>query len=79
MQRAVNDMEELVLLDKTPLGIEDLPGAKAIAISKGEIIFDRVTFSMAPIRRRFMTTSASPSSRGSASGCSVIRVLARRP
>lgn len=44
MQRAVNDMEELVLLDKTPLGIEDLPGAKAIAISKGEIIFDRVTF-----------------------------------
>jgi len=44
LQRAVNDMEELVLLDKTPLGIEDRPGAKAIAIGKGEIAFDRVTF-----------------------------------
>jgi len=44
LQRAVNDMEELVLLDKTPLGIEDRPGAKAIAIGKGEIVFDRVTF-----------------------------------
>jgi ATP-binding cassette, subfamily B, bacterial len=44
LQRAVNDMEELVLLDKTPLGIEDRPNAKAIAIGKGEIVFDRVTF-----------------------------------
>lgn len=44
LQRAVNDMEELVLLDKTPLGIEDKPNAKAIAIGKGEIAFDRVTF-----------------------------------
>ena len=44
LQRAVNDMEELVLLDKTPLGIEDKPNAKAIAIGKGEIVFDRVTF-----------------------------------
>ncbi len=44
LQRAVNDMEELVLLDKTPLGIEDRPGASAIAIGRGEIIFDRVTF-----------------------------------
>ncbi|QWW66426.1 ABC transporter ATP-binding protein [Rhizobium sp. WYJ-E13] len=44
LQRAVNDMEELVLLDKTPLGIEDKPGAKAIAIGEGEIVFDRVTF-----------------------------------
>ncbi|SCB38888.1 ABC transporter ATP-binding protein [Rhizobium hainanense] len=44
LQRAVNDMEELVLLDKTPLGIDDKPNAKAIAIGKGEIVFDRVTF-----------------------------------
>jgi ATP-binding cassette subfamily B protein len=44
LQRAVNDMEELVLLDKTPLGIDDKPGAKAIAIGKGEIAFDHVTF-----------------------------------
>ncbi|WP_349963317.1 ABC transporter ATP-binding protein [Rhizobium sp. ZPR3] len=44
LQRAVNDMEELVLLDKTPLGIEDKPNAKAITIGRGEIVFDRVTF-----------------------------------
>ncbi|WP_368518404.1 ABC transporter ATP-binding protein [Rhizobium sp.] len=44
LQRAVNDMEELVLLDKTPLGIEDKPNAKAIKIDRGEVLFDRVTF-----------------------------------
>ncbi|WP_349960115.1 ABC transporter ATP-binding protein [Rhizobium sp. ZPR3] len=44
LQRAVNDMEELVLLDKTPLGIEDGPNARVITIGKGEIVFDRVTF-----------------------------------
>ncbi len=44
LQRAVNDMEELVALDRTPLGIDDIKGAKAIAIGKGEIAFDHVTF-----------------------------------
>ncbi|MBY5482637.1 ABC transporter ATP-binding protein [Rhizobium leguminosarum] len=44
VQRAVNDMEELVLLDKMPLGIEDKPNAKPIKIGEGEIVFDRVTF-----------------------------------
>ncbi|MBX5136083.1 ABC transporter ATP-binding protein [Rhizobium lentis] len=44
LQRAVNDMEELVLLDRMPLGIEDKPHAKPIAIGAGEIVFDRVTF-----------------------------------
>ncbi len=44
LQRAVNDMEELVLLDKMPLGIEDRADAKAIRIEKGEIVFDHVTF-----------------------------------
>ncbi|WP_318764587.1 ABC transporter ATP-binding protein [Agrobacterium fabrum] len=44
LQRAVNDMEELVLLDKMPLGIEDKPGASPIRIGKGEIVFDHVTF-----------------------------------
>ncbi|TNM61653.1 ABC transporter ATP-binding protein [Aliirhizobium smilacinae] len=44
LQRAVNDMEELVLLDKMPLGIEDKPGAKDIRISEGAIVFDRVSF-----------------------------------
>ncbi len=44
LQRAVNDMEELVALDRTPLGIDDAKGAKPIAIGKGEIAFDHVTF-----------------------------------
>jgi ATP-binding cassette subfamily B protein len=44
LQRAVNDMEELVALERTPLGIDDAKGAKAIAIGKGEIAFDHVTF-----------------------------------
>jgi ATP-binding cassette subfamily B protein len=44
LQRSVNDMEELVSLAAQPLGIEDKPGAGHIAISKGEIRFDHVTF-----------------------------------
>ncbi|MBY3074949.1 ABC transporter ATP-binding protein [Rhizobium laguerreae] len=44
LQRAVNDMEELVLLDKMPLDIKDKPNAKPIKIGEGEIVFDRVTF-----------------------------------
>lgn len=44
LQRAVNDMEELVLLDRMPLGVEDKTGAKTIEIGDGEIVFDRVTF-----------------------------------
>ncbi|GAB7535876.1 ABC transporter ATP-binding protein [Burkholderia sp. 3C] len=48
LQRSVNDMEELVALDSQPLGIEDAPGARPIAIGKGEIRFDRVTFRYGP-------------------------------
>ncbi|UVD55163.1 ABC transporter ATP-binding protein/permease [Rhizobium sp. Pop5] len=44
LQRAVNDMEELVLLDKTPLGVDDRPNATPIKVESGEIVFDRVTF-----------------------------------
>lgn len=44
MQRSVNDMEELVELDALPLGIEDRPGAGPIAIERGEIRFEHVTF-----------------------------------
>jgi ATP-binding cassette, subfamily B, bacterial len=44
LQRSVNDMEELVALDKMPPGVADRPGAKAIAISDGGIRFDRITF-----------------------------------
>jgi ATP-binding cassette subfamily B protein len=44
LQRSVNDMEELVALEDEPLGIEDRPGARAIAIGQGEIRFEQVTF-----------------------------------
>ncbi len=44
LQRSVNDMEELVLLERQPLGVDDLPGAPAIRIGAGEIRFEDVTF-----------------------------------
>ncbi|KVE38418.1 ABC transporter ATP-binding protein [Burkholderia sp. TSV86] len=44
VQRSVNDMEELVSLEQPPLGIDDKPGAKPIAIGRGEIRFEHVTF-----------------------------------
>lgn len=44
LQRSVNDMEELVALEKQPLGIDDKPNAPAIAIERGEIRFEHVTF-----------------------------------
>jgi ATP-binding cassette subfamily B protein len=44
LQRSVNDMEELVALERQPLGIEDKPGAPPIVIDKGEIRFEHVTF-----------------------------------
>ena len=44
LQRSVNDMEELVALEREPLGIDDKPGARAIQIDRGEIRFEDVTF-----------------------------------
>ncbi|GAA4343519.1 ABC transporter ATP-binding protein [Pigmentiphaga soli] len=44
LQRSVNDMEELVAMEGQPLGVEDRPGAPAIAIDRGEIRFDHVGF-----------------------------------
>ncbi|WP_109477323.1 ABC transporter ATP-binding protein [Paraburkholderia sp. C35] len=44
LQRSVNDMEELVALEREPLGIEDKPGARGIDIKQGEIRFEHVTF-----------------------------------
>lgn len=44
LQRSVNDMEELVALSSMPLGVEDKAGARPIAIGKGAINFDHVTF-----------------------------------
>ena len=44
LQRSINDMEELVTLERQPLGVADKPGAGAIRITEGEIRFDDVTF-----------------------------------
>jgi ATP-binding cassette subfamily B protein len=44
LQRSVNDMEELVALESQPLGVEDKRDARSIAIDKGEIRFENVTF-----------------------------------
>ncbi|MGJ8525061.1 putative multidrug export ATP-binding/permease protein [Halomonadaceae bacterium LMG 33818] len=44
MQRAVNDMEELVDLMHQPFGVEDIPNARPIAITEGKIVFDHVDF-----------------------------------
>jgi len=60
LQRAVNDMEELVALERTPLGIDDRPGAGPIAIGAGGISFDNVTFRYGahptPLYRDFSVT-----------------------
>jgi ATP-binding cassette, subfamily B, bacterial len=44
LQRAVNEMEELALLQKEPFGVADKAGAKPIRIGSGEIRFEGVTF-----------------------------------
>jgi ATP-binding cassette subfamily B protein len=44
LQKSINDMEELVGIQRQPIGVADRPGARPIAIDKGEIAFDRVTF-----------------------------------
>ena len=44
LQRAVNEMEELVGLHAQRLGIEDAPGAGPINIRAGEIVFEHVRF-----------------------------------
>ncbi|OZI37503.1 multidrug ABC transporter ATP-binding protein [Bordetella genomosp. 10] len=57
LQRSVNDMEELVSLERQPLGIADRPGARPIVITKGDIRFNRVTFQygghLTPLYRDF--------------------------
>ena len=47
LQRAVNEMEELVRLFDEPLGIADAPDATALQVTNGEIRFEHVTFGYA--------------------------------
>ncbi|WP_322046969.1 ABC transporter ATP-binding protein [Paraburkholderia sp. J67] len=51
LQRSVNDMEELVMLDAQPLGIEDMPGAPPIVIDRGDIRFENMTFRYGALER----------------------------
>lgn len=44
LQRSVNDMEELVAMHALPFGVPDRPGALPMAVTAGEIAFERVTF-----------------------------------
>jgi ATP-binding cassette subfamily B protein len=44
LQKAVNDMEELVDIHEQPLGIEDRMGAQPIVIRHGRITFEDVVF-----------------------------------
>ncbi|MCS3764840.1 MULTISPECIES: ABC transporter ATP-binding protein [Bradyrhizobium] len=44
LQRSINDMEELVAIHDEPIGIADAPDARPIAIERGELVFDDVTF-----------------------------------
>ena len=44
LQRAVNEMEEMVRLYDQPLGVADAPDATPLRIHAGEVRFDHVTF-----------------------------------
>jgi ATP-binding cassette subfamily B protein len=44
LQRAVNDMEEMVEFHGHPLGVADREGAKPLVIRDGRIVFECVTF-----------------------------------
>jgi ATP-binding cassette subfamily B protein len=44
LQRAVNEMEELVALHGQSLGVDDIAGAPALNILKGGVAFDQVGF-----------------------------------
>ncbi len=50
LQRSVNDMQQLVLLERERSGIEDRPGARPIQIRRGEICFKHVTFQYDKVR-----------------------------
>ena len=44
LQRSINEMEELVELERARLGVEDRPHAQPLQVEKGSIVFDQVTF-----------------------------------
>ena len=44
LQRSANEMEEMVQFYSRPLGVVDHADAKPIRVTRGEILYDRVTF-----------------------------------
>lgn len=62
LQRSVNDMEELVAMHDQPYGVPDRKDAHAMAVTAGEIAFERVTFHYGghaePLYRDFSLTIA---------------------
>jgi len=44
LQRSANEMEEMVDFHAQPLGVQDRADAKPIHVTRGEILYDRVTF-----------------------------------
>ncbi|HEX4507655.1 MAG TPA: ABC transporter ATP-binding protein [Alphaproteobacteria bacterium] len=60
LQRSVNDMEDVALFARQPLGVADRPGAGLFRPSRGEIAFDRVIFRYSgqsnPLYRDFSLT-----------------------
>ena len=44
LQRSANEMEEMVQFYSQPLGVVDHADAKSIRVTRGEIVYDRVTF-----------------------------------
>jgi len=50
-QRAINDLEEMVGFHGQPLGVADRDDAVTVEIARGDIVFDRVSFSY-PAQRR---------------------------
>lgn len=62
LQRAVNEMDDIIRFDRMPFGVVDRPDAVPLEAGRGEIVFDRVTFrygnQAAPIYDDFSLTIA---------------------
>ncbi|WP_400765513.1 ABC transporter ATP-binding protein [Methylosinus sporium] len=52
LQRAVNEMEDVVEFDAQEPDVVDAPGATPLAVTRGEIVFDNVTFGYPNARRK---------------------------
>ncbi|HQT83818.1 MAG: multidrug ABC transporter ATP-binding protein [Acidiphilium sp. 37-64-53] len=63
LQRAVNEMEDMVRMEAQPFAIADRPGAMPAQILRGEIVFDHVDFAygkhVEPLFRDLSVTIAS--------------------